>query len=316
MEGGLGEVGMPTNTSMNYAGKSLPRIRGKLLLQEPMSLHTSFKIGGPADIFAVPNSIYDLRKLLRWSQANSINIIILGAGTNMLVSDKGVRGMVIELGSGFGYVRIENHEVRAGGGAKLSRVLRTSLGRGLSGLEGVAGIPGTVGGAVCTNAGTPAGCIADCLAAVKAVNAQGEMSKLPASELEFRYRGSALQDSELVVVEAMFRLRPEEPAAIDQIVESLMSRRRRTQPAGVGTAGSVFKNPSKGYAGEILDGAGAKGMQVGGARVSKKHANFIENTGNASAEDVRELMVRLQKLALDKCGVALEPEIQLVGGWQ
>ena len=295
--------------------KSVPRIQGELLFDEPMSLHTSFKIGGPADIFAVPGDVSDLQALRRWANSESVAFFMLGAGTNLLVADRGIRGLVVQLGSGFDGVHIKGLELRAGVAARLSRVVRRSLGSGLRGLEGLAGIPGTVGGAICMNAGTPAGCIRDTLAAVKAMDADGELRELSASNLGLRYRGSAVPDSGLVILEAVFNLRPENLANINGVVEVLLSNRKCTQPAGVGTAGSVFKNPPDGYAGQILEAVGAKGMQVGGARVSSKHANFIENTGVATAADVRELMTALQRLVMDKFGVALEPEIELVGEW-
>lgn len=293
--------------------RSFPRIQGRLLFDEPMSLHTSFRIGGPVDIFAVPGDVSDLQALRRWANSESVPFFILGAGTNLLVSDRGIRGLVVQLGPGFDRLHIKGSKLRAGGAARLSRVVRRSLGRGLRGLEGLAGIPGTIGGAICMNAGTPSGCIKDTLATVTAMDADGELRKLAASDLELRYRGSVILDSGLIVLEAAFNLRSESLADINGIVKALLSNRKRTQPIGVGTAGSVFKNPPDGYAGQLLEAVGAKGMQIGGARVSSKHANFIENTGAATAEDVRRLIAAIQRLVMDKFGVALETEIQLVG---
>lgn len=301
--------------SSNSDKGSLPKIKGKLLLNELMSLHTSFKIGGPADILALPKDVSDLQVLLKWAGKNSVAVFVFGAGTNLLVSDRGIRGVVVQLGSGFEGVRILDSIVQAGAAARLSRVLRKSLGRGLSGLEGLAGIPGTIGGAICMNAGTPLGCIEDTLERVKVVDNRGKVKELPAGKLGLTYRGSAVQDCGLIIAEAAFRLYPKEPDEIDRIVGSLLTMRRRTQPVGVGTAGSAFKNPEGSYAGQILESIGAKGMQVGGARVSGKHANFIENTGDATAEDVRELMTRLQSLVKEKFGIILEAEIHIVGEW-
>lgn len=297
------------------ASGSMPEIEGSIALDEPMSAHTSFKIGGPADVFAVCKNLVDLTAMLKWARARSLPVFVLGAGTNLLVSDKGIRGLVVELGSGFEDVQVRDTVVRAGATAKLSRVMRKSLGRGLSGLEGLAGIPGTVGGAICMNAGTPLGCIKDTLESVVTINALAKIQKKPASELGLTYRGSAVQESGLIITEAVFRLEQKEPDEINEIVETMLSKRKYTQPVGIGTAGSTFKNPPDEYAGQILENLGAKGMQVGGARVSRKHANFIENTGSASAEDVSELMIRLQRLAKEKASVDLEPEINIVGEW-
>lgn len=302
-------------TDTDLLRKSLAEFQGQILLDEPMSLHTSFKLGGPADVFAVPENVEDLQVLLRCAQSSSLPVFVLGGGTNLLVADRGIRGLVVQLGRGFRRVHIRGRRAAGGAAAKLSRVVRQSIGRGLAGVEALQGIPGTVGGAICMNAGTPEGCVKDSLEAVTALDAQGELHKIPACDLGLDYRGSAVRRSGLVITDATFRLREEEPAQINKIVESLMSKRRHTQPYGIGTAGSVFKNPPGKYAGQILETVGAKGMQIGGARVSSKHANFIENTGNASAADVRELMLSLQHLAADKFGVTLEPEIELVGEW-
>lgn len=295
--------------------KSLPEIRGELRLGEPMSLHTSFRIGGPAEVFAAPHDVSDLQVLLYWAQANSLPVFVLGAGTNLLVADRGIRGLVVCLGPAFERVRVRGCEVRAGGAARVSAVLRKSIRQGLSGLECLAGIPGTIGGAICMNAGTPDGCIKDSLESATVLDVQADLHELPACELGLRYRGSAVWDNRLIIVEAAFRLSSKESEGINDTVKSLLSERRRSQPVGVRTAGSVFKNPPGGYAGQMLEALGAKGMQIGGARVSSKHANFIENTGNASAADVRKLIVELQRLAADRFGVTLEPEIQMVGEW-
>lgn len=302
-------------TDVGSLVKSLPEISGKVLVSEPMSRHASFRIGGPADIFAVPNDVSELQALLRWARERLVPVFVLGAGTNLLVADRGIRGLVVRLGPAFARTEVRGCMVKVGAAARLSRLVRQSLGHGLAGLEGLAGIPGTVGGAVCMNAGTPSGCVEDMLKNVLVLDAGLELRRLPRSRLGLKYRGSRIRERGLVIVEAAFRLQAKEPWEINDIVASLLSKRRRTQPVGIGTAGSVFKNPPGGYAGQILEAVGAKGMQVGGARVSRKHANFIENTGSASAEDVRQLVVRLQELVADKAGVALEPEIEFVGEW-
>lgn len=293
----------------------IPQFNGQMLFDEPMSQRTSYKIGGPADVFAVPADVSDLRVLLRWAHAGSHPVFVLGGGNNLLVADTGIRGLVIKLGKGFQQIRASGSEVTAGAAATLSRLIRASISRGLSGLEGLTAIPGTVGGAICMNAGTPQGCMADTLKTVIALDMTGEAHTLPAEELGLVYRGSRVRGKGLIITGGLFQLHAEDPEAMNAILRSLVRKRRQSQPAGIGTAGSVFKNPPGKYAGEILDEAAAKGMQIGGARVSSKHANFIYNTGDATAEDVRQLMVKLQELAKEKFGIVLEPEVELVGEW-
>jgi len=294
---------------------SVSEILGGVLLNEPMSKHTSFKIGGAADYFAVVANESDLRALLQWAQSTRTSVFFLGAGTNLLVSDKGVRGLVIQLGAGFRKVRVEGEKVVAGAGVKLSALLRRTLGLGLSGIEGLAGVPGTVGGAICMNAGTHAGCVGDVLKNVRVIDSDGNVVELSAEEMGLRYRQSNVRGKGIIILDAMFELIPKGSDEIDRIVSDLISRRKSTQPPGGGTAGSVFKNPENGHAGRMLEEVGAKGIQVGGARVSIKHANFIVNTGNATAADVRELMCVLIGMVKEKFGIVLEPEIQLVGEW-
>lgn len=296
--------------------KSIPEFNGTAIFDEPMANHTSFKIGGPADVYAVPVDVSALCTLVRWARSNSLPVFVLGMGTNLLVSDQGIRGVVVRLGKHFRHLRISGNIVTAGAGVTLARMMRESIGRGLAGLEGLAGIPGSVGGAVCMNAGTPDGCVKDSLRSVSAVTPEGEDVVIPADDLGLEYRCSKVPGSGLIITSAVFELRAEDIDTINEVVTALNFRRKKSQPWGVGTAGSVFKNPPGKFAGEILDSAGAKGMQIGGARVSTKHANFIENTGIASANDVRELMLALQNLAAEKFGVVLEPEIQIVGEWE
>lgn len=293
----------------------LAAITGEVLLDEPMYSYTSYKIGGPADILAEPADLAELQAVVAWAARNSVPVFVLGAGTNLLVADKGIRGLVVRLGKTFSNVRVRRTTLTAGAAARLSRVVRKALGSELCGLEGLAGVPGTVGGAVCMNAGTPQGCIKDSMTRVRAVDSDGGLVECASPELCLSYRKSAVPDKGLIITEAIFELRFEGPGDAQRIADALMAKRRWTQPPGVGTAGSVFKNPPHAFAGQLLESVGAKGMQVGGARVSAKHANFIENTGMATAADVRELISRLQRLVKDAHGVDLELEIQTVGEW-
>lgn len=294
---------------------SFPKLRGSVSFNEPMSRHTSFRIGGPADVFVEPADVSDVQAVVRWANEHSVALFVLGAGTNLLVSDRGIRGIVVRLGSTFNKISIRGAIVRAGGAVRLPRLVRKALGSSLRGLEGLVGIPGTVGGAICMNAGTNLGCVEHVLESVIAVDQAGEVQECLVNDLDLGYRTSMVCSKGLIIIEAVFRLIPDSPLVISNLVSEIMSKRRRTQPAVGGTAGSVFKNPPGEYAGRLLEKVGAKGMQVGGARVSSKHANFIQNTGCATAEDVWLLMNRLRKMVMDSFGVQLEPEIRLVGEW-
>lgn len=293
----------------------LPGFQGKILQNEPMSAHTSYKIGGPADIFAVPKDVPDLQILLGRLAERSIPVFLLGDGTNLLVADKGIRGAVIQLGVGFNRVHVRDTQVSSGAAVKIRRLLRETIGRGLAGLEGMAGVPGTVGGAIYMNAGTRHGYIADVLTSVTAVDQVGQLLSLTTADLGMEYRHSKVAELGIIVVGAEFSLTKADPETINQIVASRLQRRKDTQPPGIGTCGSVFKNPVDGHAAQLIESVGGKGMQVGGARVSSKHANFIMNTGTATASDVRELMNNLRNLVREHCGVDLVPEVQIVGEW-
>lgn len=293
---------------------AFPRISGEYRKYEPMSLHTSFRIGGEADYFATASSIADLRALLNWVQEEQMPFFILGAGTNILVSDAGIRGLVIKMSGSLADICVSSHKLIAGSAARLHNVINSALNCGLTGVEYLSGIPGTVGGAVCMNAGTWAGCIKDTLESITVVNEHAELYDIPADQLNFRYRGSLVKDEGLIVVQAIFNLSSGPVDVARNVIQQLFEKRRSAQPSGK-TAGSVFKNPAGDYAGRILESVGAKGLQVGEARVSLKHANFIENTGDASAEDIRRLVEMLIRIVYEQKGIRLEPEIQLVGEW-
>lgn len=288
---------------------------GELAFDEPIAKHTSYRIGGPADILATPSGVDGLVQLLEWARDVCVPVFVLGAGSNLLVSDRGIRGLVIDMSAGFRQVSVQGCEISAGAAVRLPVLVRHSLGAALAGLECLSGIPGSVGGAVRMNAGTSSGCIADSLVEVTAADRDGMVRTLPASALGLRYRDSNVGDLGLIVVEAKFSLVSKPGQDLRVIVESMLARRKSTQPAGAKTAGSVFRNPCGDFAGRLLESVGAKGMQVGGARVSMKHANFIENTGNASADDVWTLVCRLRKIVQESTGIVLEPEIQRVGEW-
>ena len=285
---------------------------------EPLARHTSFRIGGPADLLVVPESVEELALVLRAAAGCAARVTLLGGGSNVLVGDRGVRGVVVKLGRGF--ARVEWHEgeggaeVRAGAAANLGRLARAAATRGLAGLEHAEGIPGTVGGALFMNAGAYGGDVAGAAIAVEGLDASGEPVVLPREALGFRYRGAALPPR-FVVTAVRFALRREDSAAVRRRLEEVRQHRVASQPHGRANAGSIFKNPAGDHAGRLIDVAGLKGARVGRARISERHANFIVNEGGASAEDVKGLMDLAQRVVWERSGIWLEPEVRFVGTW-
>lgn len=290
-------------------------IRGHVRLLEPMSEHTSLGIGGPADFFFRPADVQDIRPIMQWIRENKLAFKVVGNGTNILVSDRGVRGAVLELSSACRDIRFEGARLVAPAGTKLGAALERAAQAGLSGLEATVGIPGTVGGSIVTNAGTDTGSMGDLIEQIIVMDERGEVFPIAREHLEYSYRYSSLMGSSLVVLEARLRLEPDEPREIRAKIERLRLKRAQRQPLRARSAGSVFKNPEFIAAGKLLDRAGAKGMRIGDAQVSYKHANFIVNRGQATANDLRNLMEQLQALVLRTYGIWLEPEIEFVGDW-
>lgn len=294
--------------------------KGEIRLKEPMSRHTSFKIGGPADIFAIPADRQDLASLLRELTSKGIPYFILGGGTNLLVKDSGIRGVVVSM-ERLNSIEIERtyrsiggtfSVIRAEAGAALPRLLAFSVDRSLTGLEFAAGIPGTVGGAICMNAGTAKGEIGDVIDSVTLLSPNGEVVIRSREEMEFGYRTSNIPKGH-IVVEARLILRLENKDKVRVRIQEIMDNRKKVQPYGLPNAGSIFKNPHDESAGSLIDKAGLKGLTIGGASVSERHANFIVNTGNASAKDVIQLMQEVQKRVLEIHGVSLDPEVKIIG---
>ncbi len=300
---------------MNFEG-----LRGELRLNEPLSGRTSYRIGGAADALALPADRQDLAGLLREVRRRGLAYVILGGGTNLLVRDGGFRGVAVSMerlramavtreyrsvGGAFAVVRAE-------AGAPLPKLLQFCADRGLAGLEFAAGIPGTVGGAVCMNAGTAEGDIGGLVDTVTLLDAGGEEINRRRDEMEFAYRSARVLPGE-TVLEAKFILRLGERERIKARIKDLLDRRRERQPWGRPNAGSVFKNPQDEAAGRLIEAAGLKGLTVGGAQVSTKHANFIVNLGGATAADVLKLMEIVRNKVLEVHQVRLEPEIKIVG---
>jgi UDP-N-acetylmuramate dehydrogenase len=287
-------------------------MRGEVLIGEPLSYHTYFRIGGPAEVMAYPAGLEDLKTLLKVARDEAIPVLILGGGSNMLVLDGGVKGLVINLSRTFLELSVAGEQIRCGAGVRTSRLLALSARASLTGLEGLTGVPGTVGGAIRGNAGTPLGTIAEHLDWVRVVDCSGEERFMLRDELGVAYRHSELPTG-TVIVEAAFALRKGVAAEIRGTISKLLIRRNLTQPVEVRSAGCVFKNPPRDFAGRLVEQAGLKGLRRGSAQISEKHGNFILNLGGATAADVLWLAERARAEVMAKTGVALELEIQVVG---
>ena len=278
--------------------------------QEPMTRRTTFGIGGPA-LLLRPRSRAELQAAMTLCREAGEEPFILGRGSNLLVSDSGISRPVIQLDGDFTAITREGNTLRCGAGASLIAVCRAAAENSLSGIEWGYGIPGSLGGGVYMNAGAYGGELRDVLTEVTFLNEAGEYRTLPAAELSLSYRHSIFEDRPgTVIVEAVLTLTPGDPAAIRAAMEDYMSRRREKQPLEYGSAGSTFKRPVGNYASALVDQCGLKGLSVGGAEVSQKHAGFIINRGGATAADVRELIAEVQRIVREKTGYTLECEIK------
>ncbi|MBA2764886.1 MAG: UDP-N-acetylmuramate dehydrogenase [Thermoleophilaceae bacterium] len=283
----------------------------------PLARLTTIRTGGPADYFARPGDVDQLEALLRWAEEERLVIGLIGSGSNLLVADAGFRGLVLKLDGELVAIKHVGEGLVSGGGARLPKVAATAAGVGLAGIEFGVNIPGTVGGAVRMNANAYGGELACVLEWVEVTGAGGT-ERRPPDQLGFAYRQSNLGPAE-VVSRARFALHPADPAAVKALLGDLRDRRRAAQPSGIKTFGSTFKNPDVAAtegrtAGQLLEAAGCKGLMVGGARFSEKHANFVENTGAASTADVLALMELGVARVRDAFGVELEYEVALLGG--
>ena len=298
----------------------IANFKGEIKRNEPLSRHTSFGIGGPADILAYPSDRHDLIALLSGIKKQGARHVVIGSGTNLLVRDVGFRGVVICL-QRFSTIRIEREYHSVGGtfsvvyaeaGALLPKLLSFTIEQGLTGLEFAAGIPGTVGGAICMNAGTTAGEIGDVVDSVTLISSDGAIVTRGREDMGFGYRTSHIPAGHLVL-DAKIILRHDDQERIKARVKELQNNRKQRQPWGLQSAGSVFKNPQEESAGKLIEAAKLKGRKVGDAQVSDQHANFIVNLGKARAKDVVALMEIVKQTVLDVHGVRLEPEIKIIG---
>lgn len=280
--------------------------------QEPMTRRTTFGIGGPA-LLLRPRSRAELQAAMTLCREAGEEPFILGRGSNLLVSDSGISRPVIQLDGDFTAITREDNTLRCGAGASLIAVCRAAAENSLSGIEWGYGIPGSLGGGVYMNAGAYGGELRDVLTEVTFLDEAGEYRTLPAAELSLSYRHSIFEDRPgTVIVGAVLTLTPGDPAAIRAAMEDYMSRRREKQPLEYGSAGSTFKRPVGNYASALVDQCGLKGLSVGGAEVSRKHAGFIINRGGATAADVRELIAEVQRIVREKTGYTLECEIKYI----
>lgn len=285
-------------------------IRGTVSFNAPLKDYTSFRIGGPADVLVEPADVDDVARLVRQTKAQKLPLFVVG-GTNLLIRDKGIKGVVVNLGK-LRAIREEPGAVLyAEGGVGMPTLIGYAIRHSLAGLEWAAGIPGTVAGCVVMNAGTRLGEMKDSVKAVRLVNQKGEIVDIPASQIPFAYRRATLPAG--IVVGVWMQLRTGVRATIEQVVKDYLHYRRDTQPLALPSAGCVFKNPPKDSAGRVIDEAGLKGVQVGDAQVSDKHANFIVNQGQASAKDVLALIRKVRAAVAKHTGVKLELELKVVG---
>lgn len=300
-------------TTRNQQLQKLKQVfRGKILMDEPLSEHTYFRIGGPADFYLYPKNLEDLSAVVDFCQREEIPRFVIGNGSNLLVSDDGLRGVVIDLSETFTHIHCKGVLVTVGAGVPLESLLRYCTERGLCGLESLVGIPGQVGGGICLNAGAFDGEISDPLRSLRLLDRFGTLEKRQRENITVGYRTTDLP-SDGIIVEAQFLLSEGNPKEMEAVQKARMKERREKQPLSLPSAGSVFKRPQGDYAGRLIEEVGCKGLRVGDAMVSKKHANFIVNCHLASAQDVLRLIDEVRERVLHRFDVELELEINLVG---
>ena len=287
--------------------------RQNVLTDEPMCDHTTFEIGGKADVFVSIINEHEILRLLELLRSRQIPFFILGNGSNILVSDEGYRGVIIEIGSAYSGVRMLDDIVIAKAGTTMAKLSHFAMENDLTGLEFASGIPGTVGGGIIMNAGAYGGEMRQITYRVKAVTPSGEVIYLSNADMEFEYRNSKAKKEGYIILQAEFRLHRGEKSVIEGIMRDLAKKRRDKQPLEYPSAGSTFKRPQGYYAGKLIADAGLKGLSVGGAQVSEKHAGFLINTGSATAADMYELINQVRTKVKEAYSVVLEPEVIFLG---
>ncbi len=282
-------------------------------LDEEMKEHTSFKIGGPADVFVAPEDPEDIKAIIELCRQDNIPFLVMGRGSNLLVRDGGIRGVVIKLGERFKVMKVKGLRITAAAGVTLSSLVNEAANHGLGGLEFAHGIPGTVGGALFMNAGAYGGEIKDVVEEAEALDSDGNIITLGNRDMKLGYRHSIFQERPMVILKGTFILKKEPSHEIRERIRDYNRRRQKKQPLTYPSAGSVFKRPGGYYAGKLIQDAGLKGFRVGDAQVSELHCGFIINVGNATARDVLQLMDHIIHTVKEKFQVELSPEIRVVG---
>lgn len=301
---------MELNRFQRDIAEKLPEI--ELRFHEPLSKHTSFRIGGPAEIMAFPGNERELSEILRVSKKLDIKPVILGAGTNVLAPDEGVSGLVVCLKDCMNGMEVtEGGSIRIMAGVTMSRAAVFAANQGLAGMEFAHGIPGTVGGGVYMNAGAYGGEISQICQEVTVMNGHGDIRSCSKEEMQFGYRHSVLEETGEIVVSAVFSLTQDSPERVRARMKELQQKRSASQPLDVPSAGSAFKRPTGGYAAALIEQAGLKGFRIGSAAISEKHAGFAVNLGGATAKEMRQLLQTVSQRVYDASGIRLEPEIRI-----
>lgn len=280
---------------------------------EPLCAHTTFRIGGPAAFYLVPEQAEEVKKAIAFADERELPFLTIGRGSNILFPDEGYDGVVIEVGRGMEHIELmDDGRIRAAAGTGVGALAAAAARESLSGLEFASGIPGTLGGAVTMNAGAYGGEIRDCLVSATVLDADGAMQELEKDELELGYRTSVIQKKGYIVLEALFQMKEGDRRAIQQRMREMNESRRQKQPLEYPSAGSTFKRPEGHFAGKLIEEAGLRGYRVGDAQVSEKHCGFVINRGNATAAQVRELIAHVQEKVFQMSGIKLEPEVKII----
>ena len=284
-----------------------------VLLDEPMKNYTTIKTGGLADIIVMPQSITEIQSVIKICKENDVPYFVMGKGSNLLVSDKGMRCVVVKLGDKFAKITIDGNDVIAQAGVSLSELSERIMEKSLKGFEFAGGIPGTLGGATTMNAGAYGGEMKDIIKSVRVLNTEGEIINLSSEELEFGYRTSMIQVKNYIVLEVKMEFEKGNYEEIAKTTKDLMETRKAKQPLHLPSCGSVFKRPAGHFAGKLIEDSGLKGKKIGGAKVSKLHCGFIVNVDNATTNDVLDLIELIQKTVKSKFGIQLETEVKIIG---
>ncbi len=295
---------------LSFLEKAFP---GQFQIHAPMAQYTTFRVGGPADILVSPNSQEEVCTLLAAIQAEQVPCTILGNGSNVLVLDKGIRGVVLKLGNALKGLVIESPRIRVEAGVLLSRLATAAADAGLTGLEFASGIPGSLGGAILMNAGAYGGEIGNLVRTVTVVDPKGQVRNLDQEQMDFRYRHSVVMEMGDIILSATLELAPDDPEAIHERIRDLTQKRITKQPLNFPSAGSTFKRPPGYFAAALIDQAGLRGYRVGDAQVSEKHTGFVVNRGHATASEILQLMDDVKTRVHAMSGVWLEPEVRILG---